>query len=278
MRRRSEAAVPEATAAVPGGTSAGITMLVCGETSCGLKQSASMVLRTGKCIRCGKPMTAPAGTPATKTGDYAAEQVAKLDATRPLGTRKTPPDDPDPWGLTPDALDPVESMDLANGEPPVSPLQATADADQAKAFYEEDPFEAVLPPAAAPPAAPQVPTPTRTRSQAKSPPAGAQAPPQAPPPDPGIRSAGPTQALMPSGGEDEVSVTWAEEAIQLAQFCTFRVGPFSASRRVPAGMTASEVARAINDELTAFAEAERARKIASYSAELKRAGIQTRGG
>lgn len=68
---------------------------------------------------------------------------------------------------------------------------------------------------------------------------------------------------------DGVRYEWAEEALQLADFCTVRVGPFSATTSVRAGETPESALQRLKDKVDAFAERERARKITSFLAALR---------
>lgn len=86
--------------------------------------------------------------------------------------------------------------------------------------------------------------------------------------------AAPTGAAAPWPADaadvgEEVTVTWGEETIQLAPFCTFHVGPFSATTRIrPGESRAAAIVRA-HAQLIEFAEQERRRKAISCAAEIK---------
>ncbi len=68
---------------------------------------------------------------------------------------------------------------------------------------------------------------------------------------------------------ESVSVTWAKELFTPQRFHTIEVGPFVASGPVRPGESRAEAAMRLNEDLRAFAEKERDRKIASYLKALK---------
>jgi hypothetical protein len=69
-----------------------------------------------------------------------------------------------------------------------------------------------------------------------------------------------------------VTVTWGEEVIQAAPYCTYRVGPFSVTAAVRPDETREQAMQRVYGELGAFAERERQRKAASFVAFMGGAG------
>jgi hypothetical protein len=76
---------------------------------------------------------------------------------------------------------------------------------------------------------------------------------------------------------DTVSATWGEEKItvpdNIARFCTFTVGPFSASTKIRQGETRQAALGRLNNDLAAMAEEARLAKMQSYTHALKEMGI-----
>lgn len=72
-----------------------------------------------------------------------------------------------------------------------------------------------------------------------------------------------------------VTATWGEELYTPYQFHAYRVGPFTATVPLLEGETVSQGHARLMDELEEVAARERARKRASYEAELRAVGIQS---
>lgn len=76
---------------------------------------------------------------------------------------------------------------------------------------------------------------------------------------------------------ETVRYEWGEESIQLAPFSTVRVGPFASTTNVLAGETREQALSRLRDQVVAFAEGERKRKIRSYLDALKWARAEAKG-
>lgn len=70
---------------------------------------------------------------------------------------------------------------------------------------------------------------------------------------------------------EEVTVTWAEEMIQVVSFCHYRHGPFSATSRIRPGETRALACARVYAELADFAESSRIDKHNAYCAALAKA-------
>jgi hypothetical protein len=75
---------------------------------------------------------------------------------------------------------------------------------------------------------------------------------------------------------ETVRYEWGEEAIQLAQYCTVRVGPFASTTNVREGESREAALERLGASVTAFADAERARKVRSFLVALKGAREEAR--
>lgn len=260
MRRRSEA--------TDGGGSAPATeKLVKGaflECACGLRQSASIVLKTGKCVRCSAPMSAPEGTPETFSANVAADHAAKNGFHVPLGERAETRVAAEPEGedwVTSDA-----GKSKVAGKAPGKPVP-TPEQGQTPDEFGPDPFG----PSAGPGEktnllAPEVRSgsvPGPVREVPSISPAGFSF----------VRVFPSFVREYPSGAPmsgEEVLVTWPEEIIKLAEFCTVRVGPFSVGVKLREGEDRGVTMRGLYGELVVMAEAERDRKIESFRRILQR--------
>jgi len=72
------------------------------------------------------------------------------------------------------------------------------------------------------------------------------------------------------GNEKEtITVTWGEELYTPRQFCSYRVGPFSASTTVRKGETRVHAGMRLMEELRAFADVERRAKRQAFTQSLR---------
>lgn len=76
------------------------------------------------------------------------------------------------------------------------------------------------------------------------------------------------ESSSPAPVADTVTLTWAREGQSPRQFHVWEVGPFTWTTTVRPGETHAQAAERLSKELTAFAEAERERKKASYLAAI----------
>lgn len=289
MRRRSEATGQQATASTTASAPAkkadgadGIEYAICPKKECGLKQSASMVLKAGKCVRCDTPMTAPAGTKETFTGTIAAEQAAKHG--KPLGTAPTPaaapPPVPPPAKTAPaakaDDFGAVEETEAVEEDEPISSPDDDFGSDEDVAFTSADPdpigdaARAMLRGTDIPSKAQAVHEPDPFGGEDDLP-----TPPPLPTPDRpdslmGIHEREQRADEVDAADEgDEVVAIWAEEVVQVEAFCTFRVGPFESRTKVRLGEDRAMALHRIYVELCSYAEKERERKCRSFIHALR---------
>lgn len=128
-----------------------------------------------------------------------------------------------------------------------------------------NPPEGSLPPPVPAPVAPapvQAPAPTPTAPAALPP------TPTAPKAGPGRPAGSKNAPKAAAGSSPEFQVTWAKEKISPRAYNDLEIGPFAASGSIQEGETLTQAMSRVYAELAAFAEAERARKIASYLAAL----------
>lgn len=74
--------------------------------------------------------------------------------------------------------------------------------------------------------------------------------------------------VAPASTSETISVTWGEELFTPVQFCSFRVGPFSASTTLRAGESREQAADRLMRELERIAAKERELKTRVYKDSL----------
>lgn len=261
MRTRSQAKTPAEVAPV-----------VCPNKACGITLSASLVKRTGKCLRCGAAVEAPPGTLDTDAARFAAEHAAKTQAAVPLGQRtqgelrpSTAPLVPRNTAGTRADVTVVVADDFG---PSVADEEVTHAVDTgamdalAEEYDDDDPFSE---PEAAPPPV----TETRVSVPSLSLQARADLDQAAFAASEKLPIHVAPRSTEPGAPLESVTVAWGEELLSPVQYNTLKVGPFSATVQVMAGETREQALVRAYASLQAFAEKERERKIASYLAALK---------